>query len=354
MNWPEPTPFAAPLPCFGLEHSSVDPRCRDCVHRQECLVYHGKRKNRITLNRARFQLVPTGYGYIYDKVEEVDPETPELKRLYLVCFQTVFETQLKDIAPAAIGKHEKEIVENAREAGCSIRLFMLANMVGFLNEKKEQERIGAASTSRSKFTAAQLTGKRALNRAKLYSEVCRTQFGTFTLGALSTLSETSYEEHSIEAAMLRSEITAGKFIVNHKLRNDGPPYEALYEAEELRLDPHWLAVEDNYRVTVLEKHLEKPSGSAVLKNHRFSATQVIGHLKKNKQAAIAMFQIREEIMGRALHDVLSTLGHMPDDFEIESKPVKDPLTLWTNIGRAIQHLRCLRYLESEQPLTLCS
>lgn len=354
MSWPNPTPIKTPLPCYGLEHSPVAPDCIACPHKVPCADNHGKRKNRVPLSRAVFRLVPAAYNHVYDKVEEVDPEIPEIKRLFTLCLATVFNKKLKQIdVNSSIGKHAEEIVQLAAEAGCSLRLFMLANMVGFAAERAEQERIGASSRAKP-FTAAQLTGKKALNRALLYAEVCRNQFGTFTLSALSSLSENDYEEKSIESAMLRSEISAGKFIVDYKIRHDGPPYEALFSSEELRLDPHWLAVEDNYRVTVLEQHLKTGTVSEALKNHRFATAQVIGHLKKHRNTAISLFLTREANMATAIRTVLGMFNLTPEDLEVEATPIKDPLVVWTNVGRAIQHARVLRYLETNQPEELRS
>jgi hypothetical protein len=176
----------------------------------------------------------------------------------------------------------------------------------------------------------------------MYAELCRKQFGTFTLSTLSVLSETNNDANDIEQRLLSSEVTAGRWLVGHKMIHGGPPYDLLYECEEMNLDPYWLAIDDSYKTLVLDKN---PKSSQELRRHRYSVVQSIGYLKRHRNIAITVFRARQQMLPQAVARVLDHFGYQVDDFEVEDKPITNPLELWVLLGRAIQHFNLLNYLQ---------
>lgn len=342
MTWPELTPVETPLSCFALEYSTSDPQCTACPHNRDCQRFTGSRLNRILLSKARFRTLPEAYEVRFN-IEGEDPEIPELQRLYSLCHQTVFGKEPKN---CPVHRYQEAIISNARRSDCSIRLFMLSNMLAHQRMQKEIIANTALATVKN-FKVHMLSGVVALERARTYAGLCRKQFGTFSLGTLSSLSETNLELTDVQSQMLNSEITAGRWLVGHKMIHQGPPYELFYECEEMNLDPYWLATEDSYKTLVLDK---EKSVSHEQRRHRYAVIQTIGFLKRNRSIAINTFCARQQIMPKAVNKVLESFGYHPDDFEIEDKVVTNPLELWVLLGRAIQHFNLLNYLHGEKSI----
>jgi len=300
------------------------------------------RLNRIPLSKATFRILPEAYEMRFN-IDIDDPETPELQRVYLLCHTTVFG---KEPTNYNIGKYREDIITNVRKANCSLRLFLLSNMMGHL--RMEAEMVAKTPLHRTRhFKVHMLADSKALERASMYSELCRKKFGTFTLSALSALHETNYEANDIEYKMLNSEVTAGRWLVGHKMVHEGPPYDLFYECEEMNLDPYWLAIEDTYKKLVLDRDAKS---SLEIRRHRYSVVQSIGFLKRHKNVAITVFRARQQILPQAVARVLEHFGYKVDDFEIEDKAITNPLELWVTLGRAILHYNLLNYLHGEKSI----
>jgi len=122
-----------------------------------------------------------------------------------------------------MSRHRAAIIANVQHAGCSLRLFLLANMIG--HQRMQQEIVAKTPLARSKpFKLRQLAEKRALERASMYADLCHKEFGTFSLSTLTALAETNTEDNDLEHRLLNSEVTAGRWLVGHKMVHGGPPY----------------------------------------------------------------------------------------------------------------------------------
>jgi hypothetical protein len=311
----------------------------------------GERRHKVTIDKMVFKLVPERFGLDDTDMGE-DPELPNIERTYILCHVTVFGKRPKD----KIGQYKNLVIQRFREAGCSLRLFMLANMVGY---QQQSITISAKLRGEAKnyFNASHLTTKQSITRLDMYREMCRKSFGTFDIGSLDTLTEGGYAENDLEKKMLHSEITAARKMLAFKLRNGGPGYAHLYAQEELTLDPHWLATEPTYEKTVLEPHRAGQHGTKTVNNHRHSVSQVIMQMTRKRDWAIAVFQARERIMQKAIATVLHAHGFVPIDFEfdpvfiVDQKPEtsheKSVMEFWVYIARAIMQAHCLRFLNDE-------
>jgi hypothetical protein len=344
MAWPDPTPMEIPLPCFGTEHNKADPECQQCPHSVECLRYHGSRAGKVRLSKASFRFTPWKLEEQF-RYDPEDPELPHVQRTYTDCYRTIFEKDPVD----HVGFMATKLMEAARRCDCSLRLYMLAVMTGHRHgEKIKIERTEQGTPK--KFAGKALLGKVAEKRAAMYAELCRKEFGTFTLSTLSTLADEDFNPDPLEQSVLHSEVVAAKFIINHKMFHGGPPWKELFAVEELTLNPYWLAIEDIYIKEVYTPYLDDRRGTDRVKQHRFSVSQVLGFMKKHKHAAMNAFRTRELIMPKAVAEVVTYFGHSVDDFEIEDTPVTEPLQFWVFISRAMQQWQCWQFLNGEPSL----
>lgn len=335
----ELVPVQKPLPCYSLEYNKADPRCQSCPHQTGCIQHSGSRATQIPLDKLKFQLVPKAFVKAFDFDME-DPELPHLQRTYFKCHEVVFTKQPVD----DMTRFAKEVLAGARKSNCSIQMYMLAVMVGHRQEQKiRMEKLGLALPR--PFSAKRLTGAVAIKHAKMYAEMCSNEFGTFALSALSSLVEEDFTSKTLENKMLHSEAVVGKFIVGYKILHGGPPWESLFDSNELTLDPYWLAIDDTYTREIFMPYLKEKRGSDAIQQHRFSVSQVLGHLKKYDNAAINAFRARETILPKAVAEVTAYYGFRPDDFNIDPEPITDPMEFWVFLGRAVQHFHCLSYLE---------
>jgi hypothetical protein len=336
----ERTPKTVPKPCFGLEFDLSNAICQACTVQADCFTALGPRQNVIPLTKLTFDLVPPAFNLdTFDAGD--DPELPNIERTYVLCFKTIFNRRPQD----RIGQHKKTVINLFRQAKCSLRMFMLANMVGYVEQRKT---IAAVMREELEvdFRASMLAQKAALKRVSGYSSWCRKSFGTFDLSSLGTLTDEDYADSDVDSR-LHSEVTAAQALVGYKIFKGGSPWSYVYQKEEIALDPFWLALEPSYFETILKPYLDGDKGTKTQANHRFSVVQVIQQMKKQKDWAIALFQARERIMPKALGSVTHHWGFRPENFEIENKPVKDAGKFWIYLSRAIQHMECLRYVEGE-------
>lgn len=342
----ERQPQKSPLPCFGLEHDKFDPKCQTCPHYDDCRLYMGNRLDKVPLNRIKFDLMPetpehSKFNFKKDAFEMDDPELPYLQRLYTDCFYSVFSRNALDNA----SQYKDLIARNARKASCSVRMFMLANMVA--HQVHEQAVItntekGRATTFRVKL----LTGDLSIKRAKAYQEMCHDRFGTFSLTSLSVLTDADTSE--LEATMLRSEITAAQWLVRYKIFNGGHGETALYESVELQLAPEWLAIEDTYFDLILKPYIErKLSSTERVERHRFSVFQVHGHYKRHITAQRHAFISRQRIMPEAVRSIVASVGRHPDDFLYPREAIKHPMAFWQTLALTLRHYHCWLYLNGE-------
>lgn len=340
----ELVPVQKPLPCYSLEYNKADPRCQECPHQDGCILHSGSRAYKIPVSRVTFKLVPEAYHEAYN-IDLEDPELPHIQRSYFNCYEAVFSRSPSD----DMTRFSKEVVDAARSTQCSLQMYMLAVMVGHRQAQKiRMEKTGQALPR--PFRAKMLTGAVARKHANMYMEMCSNEFGTFALAAMSSLVNEDFDASTIEKKMLHSEVTAGKFIVGYKMRNGGPPWEALFDAQELTLDPYWLAIDNTYWREIFEPYQKEKRGTEAIKQHRFSVGQVMGHLKGHRTAAINAFRARESIMGKAIVEVLNYYGYRGDDFIIDPEQITEPLEFWVFLGRAFQHFQCLLYLEGERSI----
>lgn len=344
----ERQPQKVPLPCFGLEHDRYDPQCRACPHADDCVVYMGSRANKVPLDRLKFDLTPEDAPEKFqdslraEALDVDDPELPHLQRLYTDCYASVFHQNPVD----NVSQFKNEIAINAQKAQCSVRMFILANMVA--HSVHEQTVISNTQKNRAaKFRARLLSGDLSVKRAKTYQEMCHDRFGTFSLTSLAVLTD-SDDKDVLADTMLRSEVTAARWLVRYKIFNGGPAEMFMYESEELHLAPEWLAIEKSYIDLILfprEKGTLKASDA--VDRHRHSARLTHGFYKRNSNNQRLAFLTRQSIMPEAVRQVVSIFRHTPADFLYPRETITQPMVFWNELGIAIRHYHCWLYLNGE-------
>lgn len=330
----------APLPCFGQEHDRFDPRCQKCPHFDDCLAHMGSRADKIPLNRVKFDVVPDAFRQ--DAFEMDDPELPQLQRIYADCFHSVFHRNPTD----NISLYKDVVATNARKASCSVRMFMLANMVA--HEVHEAEVIKHREKARSAtFRAKLLTGDLSIKRAEMYQQMCSDRYGTFSLSSLVVLTD-SEDKPELETIMLHSEVTAALWVVRYKIFNGGAAEAMLYESTELQLAPEWLALEQSYFDLILKPYAEhKLRSTEAIERHRFNVFQTHTYYKRHLTHQRNAWLTRQHILPAVVQKVVNAFGLHADDFLYPREPVKNAMNFWKAFALTVRHYHCWLYLNDE-------
>jgi hypothetical protein len=328
----ERVPVTPPLRCFGLEQDQANEVCLTCAHRRECAGLMGALARRVPADQVRFALTPLPLLKPPDEVNAADPDAANLEEVYAFCYEWVFHHK----APNRIGRHAALVLKRAAQSKTSLKLFLLANLLGWSESHPAQ-----------RFQPSSLAGEFATDQVLTFAATCRRQFGTFDTTALDQLFGTDIARQDIEALLLNSEMTAGTWIINYQLCNDGHLTKALYQAKELSLNPYWLAIEPSY-LPLLLAHVRAPAEdlSPVLRRHRWNTANVLGSLKRRPRSAVAVFNMRERILPEAIRRVLGLRGFQPTDFMVDDRAaLRDPLRFWVELTAAIQQFECLNLVE---------
>lgn len=342
----ERTPKKIPLPCFGLENSKYNPKCVNCEFFDDCLVYMGSRAGKIPLSKLKFNILPKNIEPLINVIDIDDPDSCNLTGLYATCYRSVFEKQ--PLKKDSVTRYKNEIFANAAAAGCSLRMFMLANMQAHVvHEETKIEHTDCAIAA--PFIAKHLATARSVKRAKTYEEMCRNKFGTFSANHVSLL--TGGEGLTeLEHKMQNSELIIAREIVRFKIFSSEPFEKRVFDNVELELAPEWLALDAFYLEHVLTPYLANKRGNEAIRAHRFKVIQVIGHYKKHLSEQKHAWAVRQAQLPAVVTQLLNTFGYRPDSFMYPDTAVTDIVEFWKKLSLAIRHNHCLRFLDGEPSL----
>lgn len=287
------------------------------------------RSDRVPLSKIIFDIIPTKFVKNENRINEYG----DLAAAYADCHSVAFNKPSVGYNP----KYASQIIKNIRKSAMPSRLFILANMLGWKLKSPGKP-----------FFAAVLSGDAAVNSANIYREACRSEFASFCETDLRYLHGNKSAGNSLEKIFLASEIIAGTWISTHKITNAGNPFAAFYAANELKLKPEWLAIEPHYAALVLTPHRENSERAkmSIENDHRYSVSACIRAAKRERSVASRYFEARQAVLPEAVKQVLSVRGMNPDDLEMKSEPVSDPMMLWWRMGLALQHVACLKSIGS--------
>lgn len=333
----ERNPVEAPLPCYGNELDLTETKCQRCPHMRACSRDSGSRRDKVPINEAVFRLIPPSFGHM-EVMPGEDPELAHIGAVYSLCHEAVFGKHVR----ASVRHIAAEVAAAAAAMDCSIRLYILAVMVGFQQDQQFRE-AESDRTLTHPFSPNMLTGARAARRAENYAHVCRSRFGTFNLQALDMITDGRLADQAVETRMFNSELIAAKFIVGRKATDGGLVEPDFYRLFEYDLDEHWLAIEPSYTKTVLfpKEPVQWAASKAILRK-RFDVKQTIARMKRHTSAGFAAHAARNAVMAEVTQRVLQHFRIMDEMLEVPVDPVTNAFEFWKSIGNAIQHIRCLR------------
>ena len=311
------------MSCFGLEQDAQHPKCKACPHFVECQRCMGMRANRITLDKALFNFLPPGLP----RKHATAIRNPDLDSIYQSSYRQIFGSN----PGHSLNLVADKVSALAQKASVSVPMYVLTNMVGFQLAWPDMA-----------FGPNHLVDNRALYRVRIYAETCRAKFGAFDVHTLDNVTGGDAEVFDLKQRMGRSELLAGHWIIDWKLRHEGAPFDAMFTALEPQLDPNWLAIETRYTQRMLQ-HTRHPTTA-----DRRRITATVTRLKRRSHEARANFMAREEAMPTALKHALNEIGYAPNAFEVTDQPITDPLRLWHKLALAIQHMECLRHIDTGQ------
>jgi hypothetical protein len=301
----------------------------------------GRLAQRVTVDQTPFDFLPPRLGSAIgdNDVYDSDPSAGCIEEVYAFCHHWVFQRK----APGKVGLHTKAVLNRVRESGTSIKLFFLANMLGW----KE-------SRPTDKFRANVLTGDFAVRQVKTFASVCRERYGTFDTVALDNLTGSNIADEDFEHLLHKSEMEVGTWVIGYRLLKSGNVAANLYKEKELDLDPYWLALEPSYFDLVLRDHLADPAaasgGCPVLREHRHRAVHILGRLKHSARSAVTVFRTKERVMPDVIKRVLALRGLRSIDFMVEQTPQRQTIRFWEYLARAIQQFECLKFVDKSNSM----
>jgi len=301
-----------PLKCYGLEHAAADPVCKACPHASACAKAGKSREGKVKLSQTHYTLT------CGSRLEARDPDQ-DFDALYASCYTIVFK-KTADNWKHRIPDAATRVAANAAEAKCSIRLFVTTVMAAFNDASPDR-----------RFFCNMLVGPASVRTVVAYRKVAAARYGVFDF---STLGELSGTVENLPECLSISEELAGRWIIGHRLRNEGSPFDSLFSSRELGLDPRWLATEPVYFSWVARQ----PRPSDEIAAHRKRVAMLDGE---------AYTRARSAIMPAAVDKVLQRFAVNSNDFMCDAT-VSNGLLLWAKLGSALKHLVCLRMLNGEE------
>ena len=111
----------APLPCFGIDYSERDDKCRRCPHKQKCLEFYPY-KNRVLLSKATFDILP-------EKLKkDKDLEGDNTEQIYCFQHEQVFgDWPYKKLHPDVI----RLIDTTCQTLSCDVAVYVKTAMLAF-------------------------------------------------------------------------------------------------------------------------------------------------------------------------------------------------------------------------------
>ena len=175
--------------------------CSSCQYRTDCISAMGCRRNKVSLAKAQFKLVPE---VLQTSLDIANPEN-NVHTLFYSCHDAIFGKPCKYRIPT--GGVDK-IVGAAEQADCGLKLFITTVMMAHHEASPHEP-----------FYPNMLFGQSAVKKVNFYRTACRERYGHFDIGAFNQLRGRSQESDDLEAKMLRSEILFGDLINLHSKRS---------------------------------------------------------------------------------------------------------------------------------------
>lgn len=321
-----------PKSCFSVEYNPEAPKCLGCELAADCKQSLG---GRIPLSAVKFNLTPEKLPVVAKLACEETAIT--VNETYRQSYYAVY----KQWPDKDIGSRWREALENSKQAGCSLKMFFTTLMAGH-----------KLTHPGKPFFVSMATSAGSADSVEKMKQVCVRQSASFDATTLGIVLGEDYTNDTIDAKLLRSEVTAGLFVSGFKMRSGKSALLPLYESEEYSLDPYWLAIEPSYGKLILQPYTEaKRTGtvnvSGEIAKLRHEVAQTRAMLVSKPRLASSVFAARERIAPEALKKVLYRHGIKPSDVYHLDEPVTDLMSVWNAVGFVLQHMECIKFLEGK-------
>ena len=265
----------------------------------------------------------------------------ETQLLYNQCYWTVFgrlstpEDLIKTGSLKTLAKVLDPMPKEKR------RQFILASMWGHREAKIT-----------ARFKAHLLTGSAAENRFKLYGKAVQKEWGH-----LDTSNMDRFFNSELSATVLEdSELLAARWIIGHKIGKGGDSIEAMFLANESKLNPLWLALEPAYlkklgsQVTLPTTDPDSQTSWQV--RTQVSQWNVVFQKRTTQQQLEAWISLRNEAARSTLTKVMTIFGQDIDNYYADHLKWTSSLDLWDKLGMAFRQVAVgAIYAETYSPLT---
>jgi hypothetical protein len=282
----------------------------------------GLRFGRVSVIKSRFKFIPS-------QLESVATDDSfEFTQAYSKAHELVFQQKPGKVDVELAAKIRAVAAELEAELG----LFLTVNMWAFKQANPQ-----------GKFWPTMISGEAAKNRYARYKGEVTKIYGALGTSTFSRFSGLEDEQ----ARLVRSEVTAGRWIVGYKTARGGLAWEPLMKALELELDPLWLATQDEYYNFIVKWAAGTvPKGTEVQAKKRHEVRNVVLALKRDKLKATSAFAARELAMKPAIDEVFSYLRLDPGLFLASGETVwESNVKFWSRLALAIQHYHCLKLVQ---------
>jgi hypothetical protein len=326
------TAFPAPRRCFGLEQDEDNILCKTCPYIADCAQAMGDLAGRVNADKADFGCLPPPLQKWLDEHRESDHV--ELEALYFLCYERVFRQReyrndKKDRERSYLRQHSAVIFLRIEQAGMSAKMFLTANMYGWLEEGRPEY-----------FRPVRLTKDDSVIMAKRYAKICSERYGIVDASVLDDIAGLGM---ALEQSLLNSEMIVGQWIVNYRIFHKIGLIEAMYKELELGLHPWWLVIEPTYEQWLLRQPIL--NDMSLLAKHRWEVNRTRIALKRSMSKAVYVFRARAIIMPVAIRHVLNHFDLLPEHIKVTTITRASFTEFWRTIGQAIQHFECLKMVD---------
>jgi hypothetical protein len=246
-------------------------------------------------------------------------------KLYQRCYSAVFNERADNLARIQGAKAKLE--SHAKEAGCSVELYIMACMLSHVN-------VGGR-----RFYATQLFGKSTPRLVRECRLAAIRKYGVSDSAAIADLFGAEDRFDQLKQKIIDTERLVGLWLVGFKRTRGGKPHNGLYLRRELALEPAWLAFEQSYADWLSDD----PPVSESRNEHRQKVKEIRSWIEPRSDVVAAVQKVRQDAFIHTVHLVVSQFGFELTSF-MAPNPVTDIVRFWGRLGLAIQHVDCLKMI----------
>jgi hypothetical protein len=277
---------------------------------------------KIQVCKSTFKLVPESL-----ELKSWSP-ADELKQEYRNCYRVIFQADGYLSRECSEPENVDFVLKNVASLKCTLRIFLLVVMWAH-----------KTTFPNVPFQSKLLLSPSARRRVINYRKQVEDMYGVLTEKTLEDYTDENLVKQSAENILEQTEFQVGSWVVGYKQRNSGKVNDFLYQSEELRLAPLWLALESSY-----QPYLTIENSTVEQQKLRVKVCKLIGQLKKDTKRARALFELRQRVMPKVIEKVLSERSLNHELFLTDTDRCwTSSIDFWVKLGLAVQHYWCINW-----------